>query len=299
VSEVPELVLEPAEEGAIGEAEPGEGGGRSWDDDGGVMSFTRDFRFVVNLSGGLCSWFAAKRTIEWFGRDRVTLLFADTLIEDPDLYRFLDDCEQDLRVPITRIADGRTPWDIFFKNRFLGNTRVDLCSRILKRELLHKWYEENCDPRRSVTVIGLSYGERDRYERFRQRMRVRGWRVMAPAMAPPHVDKAGMMTALAQAGIALPKLYEEGFPHNNCGGFCVKQGQAGFRLLLQKRPKLYKYHEQKEQEFIKFIGKPVAILHDRQGGTTKPMSLKVFRERVQSGEITQCNDWGGCGCAID
>lgn len=46
---------------------------------------------VGNLSGGVCSWAACELAAEETDRTpkTLTLLFADTLIEDDDLYRFL------------------------------------------------------------------------------------------------------------------------------------------------------------------------------------------------------------------
>ena len=61
-------------------------------------------------SGGLGSWATAKIVIERHGKENTTLLFADTLIEDEDLYRFLDEGAKYLGVEFTRIAEGRTPW---------------------------------------------------------------------------------------------------------------------------------------------------------------------------------------------
>ncbi len=49
---------------------------------------------VVMFSGGAGSWAAAKR----IAARPLTLLFADTLIEDGDLYRFLDDAAADVGV---------------------------------------------------------------------------------------------------------------------------------------------------------------------------------------------------------
>lgn len=259
-------------------------------------------KFVMSFSGGMCSYFAARRLVDRHGRKAVTLLFADTLIEHDDLYRFMGDASEDLGVPITRIADGRTPWDIFFENRMMGNTRVDLCSRILKRELLDRWCRENCNPRRTVRCAGLSYGERDRYVRFRQRMRTRGWRVQAPAMAPPYTDKAGMLAAMAARGLEPSNSYEDGFAHDNCGGWCVKQGQRGMLHLLNTRPMVYAMHENKEQEFIQLTGKNVSILRDRTGGTTKPLTMKTLRERHEAKQFSLLNfadEGSGCGCAID
>ncbi len=58
---------------------------------------------VIMMSGGAGSFAAAKRVLA--GKpNHVTLLFCDTLIEDEDLYRFLDDIEDHLGIPITRIA---------------------------------------------------------------------------------------------------------------------------------------------------------------------------------------------------
>ena len=73
---------------------------------------------IVQFSGGLCSFFAAKRVVEQFGKEDVTLLFADTLIESPGLYRFRDAGAEYLGLSVTVIADGSTPWDVFKDERF-------------------------------------------------------------------------------------------------------------------------------------------------------------------------------------
>jgi len=259
-------------------------------------------RFVMSFSGGMCSYVAARRLIDRHGTKSVTLLFADTLIEHHDLYRFLGDASEDLGVVVTRIADGRTPWDVFFENRMMGNTRVDLCSRILKRELLDRWCNENCNRRNTVLCAGLSYGERDRYVRFRARMRAKGWKVQAPAMGPQKETKADMLAFMRAKGIEPSDSYDDGFAHDNCGGGCIKQGQKGFINLLVKRPAVFDYWETNEQKFRAMVGKDVAILRDRTGGKTKPLTLRVLRERVEARQFDCLNfadEGSGCGCAID
>lgn len=256
----------------------------------------------MSFSGGMCSYRAARLLVDRHGTKDVILLFADTLIEHEDLYRFISDASTDLGVPVTRIADGRTPWDIFFQNRMMGNTRVDLCSRILKRELLDKWCKENCDPLHTVQCAGLSFGERARYVRFRARMRARGWKTQAPAMGPLHETKAEMLLFIRSRGLEPSDSYDDGFAHDNCGGFCIKQGQKGFINLLTKRPEVFAFHEGKEQEFRAYVGKDVSILRDRTGGTTKPLTLRVLRERVEQRRFECLNladEGAACGCAID
>jgi hypothetical protein len=256
----------------------------------------------MSFSGGMCSYFAARQLIDRHGARDVILLFADTLIEHYDLYRFLNDASADLGVQITRIADGRTPWDIFFQNRMMGNSRVDLCSRILKRELLDRWCNEHCDRQRTVLCAGLSFGERDRYVRFRARMRARGWKTQAPAMGPWKATKADMLADMRARGIEPSDSYEDGFAHDNCGGGCIKQGQKGFINLLVKRPAIFDYWESNEERFRTMVGKDVSILRDRTGGTTKPLTLRVLRERVQAKQFECLNfadEGAACGCAID
>jgi len=253
---------------------------------------------VVNFSGGVGSWAAARRVADQHGTDGLVLLFADTLIEDEDLYRFLKEAATDVGGTFVRLCDGRTPWQVFRDVRYLGNTRADPCSKILKRDLLDRWRAENCDPENTTIYIGIDWTEVHRLDRLR--LRVAPWQVEAPMTKPPYLSKTQMLDALRARGIEPPRLYAMGFPHNNCGGGCVKAGQAHFRHLLKMLPDRYAEWEQEERSMLDFLGRDdVAILRDRTGGTTKPLTLKVFRERVQAGQLGDEHEWGGCGCALD
>jgi 3'-phosphoadenosine 5'-phosphosulfate sulfotransferase (PAPS reductase)/FAD synthetase len=112
------------------------------------------------FSGGVGSWAAAKRVAEAHGGVvGLTLLFADTLIEDADTYRFLEDAAANVGAPLVRIADGRTPWELFAAESFLGNTRVDICSRVLKRELADRWLAEHYTPEAVTVYVGIDWSE--------------------------------------------------------------------------------------------------------------------------------------------
>lgn len=122
-------------------------------------------RHIVMFSGGVGSWAAAKRVAKEHGTGAMTLLFADTLIEDVDLYRFLDQAAANVGAPLVRIADGRTPWDVFRDERFLGNARVGLCSRILKQQQVDAWLDVHCVPGKTIVYVGLDWMEGHRLER--------------------------------------------------------------------------------------------------------------------------------------
>lgn len=250
------------------------------------------------FSGGIGSWAAAKRVAAIHGTRNLTLLFADTLIEDEDLYRFLREAAKNVGGKLTRIAEGRTPWEVFKDERFIGNSMVDPCSKILKRNFMRRWLEEHCDPRQTVVYLGIDWSEIHRLERAAKRWSP--WKVEAPLCDRPLRSKEELLKDLRRERLRPPRLYELGFPHNNCGGFCVKAGQAQFRRLLEVMPERYAEHERKEDELRVFLGKNVSVLKDRRGGQSRPISLRQFRERVHAdANAFDPYEWGGCGCAVD
>lgn len=252
---------------------------------------------VVSFSGGACSFWAAYRAIERVGKDKITLLFADTKMEDEDLYRFNREASEYLGVPITTICDGRTPWQLFEEENMMGNSKVDLCSRVLKRELLDKWHRANCFEEATTLYVGLDWTEEHRLVRLQKRKP--DWKIVAPMCDAPYWDKAKMLSEMRALGIEPPRLYGMGFAHNNCGGFCVKAGHAQFAHLLKVMPSRFAFHEAKEQDMRARLDKDISILKDRRGGKTKPLTLADLRRRVEQAEEYDREDWGGCGCAID
>ena len=259
------------------------------------------YHHIVQFSGGVCSFFAAKRVVEKFGPENVVLLFADTMMEDEDLYRFLAEGAKFLKAQLIIIQEGRNPWEVFKDERYIGNSRVDPCSKILKREFLDKWCIANGSPT-CVRYFGLDWTETERFERLQARFESMGVardRIQAPMIWKPLVDKPDMLMDLVKLGIQIPRLYKIGYNHNNCGGFCIKSGQAQFRLLLATNPERYAFHEAREQDLRQFLEKDVAVLRDRRGGKSRPMTLKEFRQRIEAGGEHDKHDHGGCGCAID
>ena len=253
-------------------------------------------RHVVHFSGGTMSWAAGKRAAERYGTDGMVLLFADVMYEDEDTYRYLEDAAANIGAPLIKISDGRNPWQVFRDVRMIGNTRMDPCSRILKRELLDRWVKENCDAN-TVHHFGLHASEIDRFHRLKARMSDRI--VSAPLCERPAMSVRDIREWEAREGLKRQRLYAEGFAHANCGGRCVKQGHAGWALLLRQRPESYAEVEEQEEALRQHLGKDVSIIRDRSGGKTTPLTLRQFRERVEAGTPYDLFDFGGCGCAIE
>lgn len=254
-------------------------------------------KHIVMFSGGAGSWAAAKCVAEM--QHDIQLVFADTLMEDPDLYRFIKEAAENVGGELITLTEGRTPWQVFFDRRFLGNTRVDLCSETLKRKTIRRWLNKNHHEDDCIIYLGIDWTEAHRFERA-----IPYWEpytIEAPLLKRierPLLGKPQILEWLHSEGIKPPRLYEDGFPHNNCGGFCVKAGHAQFKLLLETRPELYAYHEAKEQELREYLNKDIAILRDRRGGKVRPLTLRELRERVQEDKCDTLDlfEWGGCAC---
>ncbi|MET9119968.1 hypothetical protein [Streptomyces sp. NPDC004528] len=263
-------------------------------------------KHVVMFSSGAGSWAAARRVADQHGTEDLHLVFSDVkgdnpsphAGEDQDNYRFLRQAAWDIGAPLVWLNEGRDVWKVFEDNRFLGNTRLANCSKFLKQQPARAWLEENCDPADTTVYVGIDWSESHRLPAIE-----RGYapyKALAPLCDPPYLDKDDILEDLRQRGIKPPRLYEMGFAHANCGGFCVRSGQAQFKRLLEKMPERYAYHEQKEQNLRTFLGKDIAILRNRKGGTTKPLTLREFREQLQADQINvDPYDIGGCGCFVE
>jgi hypothetical protein len=249
-------------------------------------------------SGGVTSWATAVRVREQYPEEPILLLFADTKIEDPDLYRFLYESAAEVKeAELVIAAEGRDPWQVFHDVKLLGNSHHDPCSRVLKREFLRKWLTSRYNPPDCIIYLGYDWTEIDRWKKAQ-----RYWdpfQVRCPLMDRPFVTKAEAMEWARDRGVDPPLLNRQGFAHNNCGGFCVKAGLAAFRHLLRVYPERYALHEAAEERWRVAHKKDYAIMRDRSGGEAKPLTMKHFRERIEAGEAEDPQmelDWGGCGC---
>lgn len=251
------------------------------------------------FSGGAGSWATAMRVREQYGTENLYLVFADTLVEDEDLYRFLKDAADQIGGTFVHLKDGRDIWEVFKDDRFLGNSRLANCSKFLKQRPSREWLEANAKPDECIVYVGIDWMETHRLPAIEKAYLP--YTAKAPMTEAPYMDKEQVLNWMEQEGIKPPRLYGMGFAHNNCGGFCVRSGQAQFKKLLEIFPERYEYHKEKEEELRQYLDKDVSIMKDRRGGTTKPMTLQSFQDRLESeaNKLDDEDDWGGCGCFVD
>ena len=251
-------------------------------------------KHIVLYSGGLSSFFTAKIVVEKYGAENVLCLFTDTSTEDEDLYRFIKETISLLGCDLKVLKDGRDIWGVFTDVKFMGNSRIDPCSRVLKRDIFSKWLKKNFKPEECILYYGINWDEEHRYIKIKERWQP--YQVEAPLCDPPIIGLNEMKDFLTSVNIDIPKLYTMGFPHNNCGGFCVKTGQAQFKLLLEKMPERYMQHEEAQEKLFETIGSRRPFIRMQRDGDLKYLSLKEFREHLQSNGQIDLFDYGGCAC---
>ena len=273
-------------------------------------------RFVVSLSSGASSAVAADRAIKRYGADNVELVFADTLVEDADNYRFLRDLEARWGKTITRIVEGRTPLQVGEDEHIIPNQKIAPCTRVLKIEPMVKYVQSLQDDGYTIVmVIGMNAKDaKPRTDKPEGRLGSprRNWggigcHVVYPLLWSP-IDYDSVATVKAW-GIQPPRMYRQGYKHANCGGACVKQGQGDWRRTLTNYPDVYaKYeaweaHMRLDPRFAEY-----AFLRDFTGGELTPKTLEQLQMETETADgrqlrlfdmtddmVTACGDTCGVG----
>jgi hypothetical protein len=245
-------------------------------------------KHFVNVSGGMASAVCLFRVLERFGHDDTLSVFADTNSEDADTYRFLDDVERTAGVPIHRLANGgRTIWDVFF-GHVMFTTIGNGCTASwdLKKIPLRRFHAEHARPGEATIHIGFGWDEENRKRRLRDALPE--WQFDFPlAWQPAILHRCDLMEDLRGRGIEPPRLYGDGYSHNNCAGACILAGIKQWAGLLVDNPSLYRQSEENEQRFLAMLRErgrtEITILKDRRGGEVNNLSLRQLREEIEAG----------------
>lgn len=198
--------------------------------------------YIARLSGGTASAVATDRAIQRYGRKRVWIRFEDVSWEDEDTYRFIDECMQRWGGGLISGQPGRTPLDVFEAKHIIPNSAIAPCSGELKIKPFEEWLWRIPKP---VTILsGLGWTEPHRINRLGRYHKHAGkWRAPVgfaqrvhgvyedfPLLWKP-LEYRPYTEVVRSWGIEPPRAYSFGFPHNNCGGRCIRQGISEWKRL--------------------------------------------------------------------
>lgn len=215
---------------------------------------------IIFFSGGKASFTVADWVKSNYPDENIILYFTDTRWENEDLYRFIDEASDKLKLPMLTHSMGLNPIELMFEKKLVYNSRIGDCSKLLKmkvaRDFLKKgiipdheeWRnkqylkDENFikDPENTILYFGIGFDEMHREGAIKK-----NWKPFEVVM-PLIENVIDNDEILQKHNIKQPFLYDMGFSHNNCNARCVKAGQGHYRNLKQKMPEVFK--EIMEQE---------------------------------------------------
>lgn len=236
--------------------------------------------YIVSLSGGVASAVAADRTIERYGRESVTLWMADTNWEDEDLWRFVYECLDRWCGELVIYRDGRTPLEVAEDHKIIPNSHIAPCSFELKVKPFTQFLKDF--PKPVTVLLGMDWKETHRMAAPKRNYEaIEGVTVDYPLEWKP-IEYRPYQDVVREWGIEPPRLYALGAPHNNCGLRCVKQGMREWQRLKVHFPE--RFAEMRDWELAQRAkGGPrsdFAILKERKGGVSIPLTLAVLEQRT-------------------
>lgn len=258
---------------------------------------------VAMFSGGASSSYVAYHIVQKYGKENCILFFTDTLWEDMDNYRFMEEVADYIGLEITTSIDGRTPEEVFFDMRFLGNSRMAKCSEELKVRQTMIFLEELRDIHNLEPILYFGIGPHEQHrainlQNFYEHNPIEPIETRFPMIEIFKEDMDAKAIIQNEWGIKLPRMYELGFSHANCGGRCVRGGLGHYALLYKVWPDQYAEQEAMEDRFREKFQKDVSILK-RNGG---PFTLREYREMMErdgvEAYLAEKDDTVPCVCAF-
>ncbi|WP_235439551.1 MULTISPECIES: phosphoadenosine phosphosulfate reductase domain-containing protein [unclassified Exiguobacterium] len=258
---------------------------------------------VAMFSGGASSAYVAYHIVQKYGKENSILFFTDTLWEDMDNYRFMEEVADYIGLEITTSIDGRTPEEVFFDMRFLGNSRMAKCSEELKVRQTMIFLEELRDIHNLEPILYFGIGPHEQHrainlQNFYEHNPIEPIETRFPMIEIFKEDMDAKTIIQNEWGIKLPRMYDLGFSHANCGGRCVRGGLGHYALLYKVWPDQYAEQEAMEERFREKFQKDVSILK-RNGG---PFTLREYREMMDrdgvEAYLAEKDDTVPCVCAF-
>lgn len=186
---------------------------------------------VVWFSCGAASAVAAKLTLEKYGKDNQVLIVNNPIKEeDIDNVRFKRDMEKWIKQPVIEATNPEFPeasiCEVFARKKYMSGVKGAPCTLMLKKEA--RYYFERTH-QVDYHVLGFTYDEQDRHERFTKYERAN----VIPVLIDAGITKVDCIKILHDAGIRLPNIYSLGYPNANCVG-CVKATSPTYWNLVRK-----------------------------------------------------------------
>lgn len=209
------------------------------------MAHSRDGVVIGWWSAGVTSAVACKLAIDAYGKDNVRIIYFKIDSAHEDNERFIKECEEwyGKEIEIWRSEKYTDQFDVIRKTKYVNGPSGARCTLELKKSVRFR-VEKEVDY--SSQVFGFEYNKKEinRAVRFLEQYPEAG--AVFP-LIEKRMTKPECLHFLEAAGIHRPRMYELGFPNNNCIG-CVKGGAGYWNLVREHFPEQFNKMAELEEE---------------------------------------------------
>ena len=245
-------------------------------------------KYIVMFSTGKASAVVLDMAQRQYGKENTIALLTDTKWEDEDNYRFGNEIIKYHGANFAYRCEGRTPSEIWLQSGYLVGPAGSPCTRKLKIEQTFKYIKQQDD---EVTLFfGIGKDEEHRKYNLIDRYGSSGVKCEFPLIEYPMTSAQLTSKIQNDWDIRIPRMYDLGFSHANCGGRCVKAGVKHFLRLAEVWPNRFQEISQIEQAFRDKTGGDTTILRVSRNNKMVKLPLNKllleYRKNVSEIELT-------------
>ena len=236
-------------------------------------------KIVCWWSGGITSAVSCKIAIDLFGVKNCDVIFIDTKNEDPDTYRFKDDCEiwYGCKInSISAIGPGKkyeSIEDVWFDYGYLNVAHGAICSSELKRQVRLDYQKRNDYLHQ---VFGFDFSKRESNRCLNIKRNYPSSKPIFPLWMYGY-SKNDCARILNENGIEVPQSYKNGFDNNNCiMTGCVQGGVGYWQKYKRVYPERFEKMAEREHILSGMQGKPITICKDQSKEAKDVGLVNVF-----------------------
>ena len=172
-----------------------------------------------------------------------TCIYIHVADQHPDTLRFLDDAKKLLgNIEVLQSTEYASVDDVIRRDRYVNGASGAACTLKLKKRVRQEWEKRNWA--RHTYVWGYDIDEKRRADRVMETMPE--FEHEFP-LIDRNLTKADCHALCAKWGIARPKMYDLGYPNNNCIG-CVKGGKGYWNKIRTDFPDVFELRAKRERE---------------------------------------------------
>jgi len=219
---------------------------------------------VAWFSAGVSSAVAIKLDID--NIDKV--IYIDIDDQHPDTHRFVLDCERWFGKPVEFLqSELGSVSKSLLASGYVNSPYGAPCTVKLKKNVRKKYEKEH--PEITSYVWGMDLNEKDRADRLISAMPQ--YEHVFP-LIENNITKSEAHKILKASNIARPKMYDLGYPNNNCIG-CVKGGKGYWNKIRIDFPDVFRQRAEMERKIGGSCLKGIYLdeLNPKEGNKLKPV----------------------------